>query len=179
MQSSQAASPYLTFEEYRFYDDGTENRYELVDGVLQLSPQASKRHIDLNDRLFELLLPCKQKGYELHREAGVRTGIRRSRTPDLLICTPEQWATMPDTGAGVLEVPPRLVVEIVSDSSSTTDYRAKRVEYAAMGVPEYWIIDPLERRVMILEWREGAYDEVNSSSFGQEVELAFDPVRLF
>lgn len=34
-----------------------------------------------------------------------------------------------------------LVVETLSPSSRTTDYRAKREEYALAGIPFYWIID--------------------------------------
>ena len=32
----------LTLEEYPAYDDGTENRYELVDGKLTIMPQPRK-----------------------------------------------------------------------------------------------------------------------------------------
>jgi Uma2 family endonuclease len=35
-----------------------------------------------------------------------------------------------------------LAVEIVSESTSTADYRDKVQEYAAIGIREYWIVDP-------------------------------------
>jgi Uma2 family endonuclease len=38
-------------------------------------------------------------------------------------------------------------------------YRYKRSEYAARGVVEYWIIDPIKSQVMILMWVEGLYEE--------------------
>ena len=40
-----------------------------------------------------------------------------------------------------------------------TDYRYKRTEYAAAGVPEYWIIDPILNKVSILQLVEGLYEE--------------------
>lgn len=38
------ATALLTLEEYFAYDDGTENRYELVDGKLVLMPPESDRN---------------------------------------------------------------------------------------------------------------------------------------
>jgi len=51
--------------------------------------------------------------------------------------------------------PPLLVVEIVSPSQENRDYRYKRPEYAARGIAEYWIVDPIAQKVTILEWVEG------------------------
>ena len=55
--------------------------------------------------------------------------------------------------------PPLLVVEVVSPSQEKRDYRYKRSEYAARGIAEYWIVDPIARQVTILEWVEGLYEE--------------------
>jgi Uma2 family endonuclease len=57
--------------------------------------------------------------------------------------------------------PPLLVVEIVSPGKKNEDrdYRYKRSEYAARGIVEYWIIDPLKSQVMILILVEGLYEE--------------------
>lgn len=57
--------------------------------------------------------------------------------------------------SAVFEVPPQLVVEIVSPESLKRDYRYKRSEYAALGIPEYWIIDPEQQKITILQWEEG------------------------
>jgi Uma2 family endonuclease len=51
------------------------------------------------------------------------------------------------------------VVEIVSPNQASRDYRYKRSEYAARGIAEYWIIDPISQKVTILEWVEGFYDQ--------------------
>ncbi|MEN9518288.1 MAG: hypothetical protein RLZZ381_876, partial [Cyanobacteriota bacterium] len=39
----------ISFEEYLNYDDGTDSRYELVDGELILMPPATARHSDIID----------------------------------------------------------------------------------------------------------------------------------
>ena len=52
-----------------------------------------------------------------------------------------------------------LVVEGVSPKQEKRDYRYKRSEYAARGIAEYWIVDPIQQRVTVLEWVEGLYEE--------------------
>jgi Uma2 family endonuclease len=37
--------------------------------------------------------------------------------------------------------------------------RYQRSEYAARGISEYWIVDPIVQRVTVLEWVEGLYEE--------------------
>ena len=50
--------------------------------------------------------------------------------------------------------PPRLIVEVVSPGGETSqnyihDYQDKRSQYSAIGVPEYWLIDPEREWVMV------------------------------
>jgi Uma2 family endonuclease len=52
-----------------------------------------------------------------------------------------------------------LVVEIVSPDDPDRDYRAKRLDYAAAGVTEYWIVDPAERLVTVLNLAGATYAE--------------------
>ncbi|MEG4633573.1 Uma2 family endonuclease [Microcoleus sp. AR_TQ3_B6] len=57
--------------------------------------------------------------------------------------------------------PPALVVEVVSPGkvNEDRDYRYKRSEYAARGIPEYWIVDPGQAKVTVLMWVDGLYEE--------------------
>ena len=55
--------------------------------------------------------------------------------------------------------PPLLVVEVVSPNQEKQDYRYKRSEYDARGITEYWIVDPVQVRMTVLEWVEGFYEE--------------------
>ncbi|MEH2075471.1 MAG: Uma2 family endonuclease [Nostoc sp.] len=38
------------------------------------------------------------------------------------------------------------MLEVVSESTKTVDYRAKRVEYNVLNIPEYWIVDLLTNK---------------------------------
>ncbi|NEP10487.1 MAG: Uma2 family endonuclease [Symploca sp. SIO2C1] len=51
-------------------------------------------------------------------------------------------------------------MEVVSESTQTTDYRSKRSEYAVLEIPEYWIVDPLQEVVTVCTLVEGFYDGV-------------------
>jgi len=57
--------------------------------------------------------------------------------------------------------PPLLVVEIVSpgEVQRNRDYVAKRMQYQDLGVPEYWIVNPEEETVLVLEWQANGYGE--------------------
>ena len=48
--------------------------------------------------------------------------------------------------------------ELVAMSFKTVDYRAKRTEYAARDIPDYWIVDPIEAKVSVLINSDGWYD---------------------
>ena len=46
--------------------------------------------------------------------------------------------------------PPVLAFEVVSKGGEARDYQVKREEYLAFGLREYWIVDPMARRVTVL-----------------------------
>jgi Uma2 family endonuclease len=73
----------------------------------------------------------------------------------------ERWATMADREAFIPlnESPPLLLVEVVSLSTVTTDYRTKYAEYAVLDIPEYWIVDPIELKVTIGALSDGFYND--------------------
>jgi Uma2 family endonuclease len=72
----------------------------------------------------------------------------------------EQWRNLQNREAVIElnEPSPLLVVEVVSESTKSTDYRAKRAEYSVLDIPEYWIVDPLNAKVTVLTLVEGWYD---------------------
>lgn len=152
---------HLTFEEYLTYDDGSENRYELFDGELLCMTPATGQHGAIATFLliqFYLEVQRLQLDWQVRQgETGVRTTDRRSRLPDVCVMTAEQAQAIQHRSA-VLEAPPLLVVEVVSLDSVKRDYRYKRSEYAAMNIPEYWIVNPLEGKVSVLLLNEGFYD---------------------
>ena len=157
---TQIKTNLYTFEKYLKYDD-PDNRYELVDGKLELINPATFRHLLISDFIQDSLkAEIRRLGlpWLCFKEAGIRTGRRKSRLPDLYIVTAEQVRGSLEESA-VCETPPLLVVEVVSLESVKRDYRYKRSEYAALEIPEYWIVDPIEDKVSVLLLEEGLYEE--------------------
>ena len=156
----------MTLAEYLEYDDGTENRYELVDGVLIPMPPESR----INNRIASVLFACfLKKGIPPHLiSIGteiVTIGSRATtRLPDLLILGEELAAALEGATRSTITLdmpPPELVVEVVSPGKENRDrdYRYKRSEYAARRVEEYWIVDPQEQQVTTLQLVSGLYEE--------------------
>lgn len=134
----------MTLEEYLQYNNGTETRYELVNGELYPMPSES----DLNNLIAIVLLAeflqvipprLLRRGTEI-----VTSGARATiHIPDLMILTEELAETLLGRSRSIVLVdmpPPALVVEVVSPGTvnEEQDYRYKRSEYAARGIAEYW-----------------------------------------
>jgi len=111
------------------------------------------------------------------REAGVRTGWRKSRLTDVYLVTAEQVIAKIDESA-VCQTPPLLVVEVVSPESVKRDYRYKRLEYAALEVPEYWILDSIDSKITVLFWEDGLYEETEFTGSQQIVSSIFPDISL-
>lgn len=178
----------LSFEEYLNYDDGTDNRYELVDGELVMVPLPTGEHsdtIDLLSDVFKAEISKQQQTWIVKRDVGVYVNINsnsgkdRSRTPDLCIVT-TQWAVVKaqTTKAAVLRTAPLLVVEIVSPSSKKTDYQAKEQEYRRIGIPEYWIVDLQQAKVIVLLLVDGYYESTEFKQTDSIVSRTFSQLNL-
>lgn len=155
------ATALLSFEDYIAYDDGTENRYELVDGELvEMSPPIMEHFLIAKflEQALDIEIKRLQHPWLCFRESGVRTGLRKSRITDVSVVTLDQAQELKGRSV-VFATSPLLVIEVVSPDSMTRDYRYKRTEYAALEIPEYWIVDPLESKVTVLTFNEGLYDE--------------------
>ncbi|MFM7440909.1 MAG: Uma2 family endonuclease [Snowella sp.] len=95
-------------------------------------------------------------------EVAVNSGQVGVRVPDLVMYSEELARVMEGAKRSLILMdmpPPLLVVEVVSPNQASRDYRYKRSEYAARGIAEYWIVDPIAQKVTVLEWVEGFYDE--------------------
>jgi Uma2 family endonuclease len=151
-----------SFEEYcHYHNSDDDNYYELFEGKLLLMNPPTIRHFliaKLLEQTFDQQIQQSSLPYLCFREAGVRTGWRKSRLPDVFITTKEAAFELLDQSA-IFQIPPLLIVEIVSPDSIKTDYRYKRSEYAALGVDEYWIVDPKQQKFTILWLEEGLYEE--------------------
>ncbi len=158
----------MTLEEYLSYDDGTESRYELVDGVLV--EMGSERRLNEKIALWLLSQFLQFVSIDLiarGTQLCVASSTVTARNPDLMILTTELDRVLSHSTQSLitLNMPaPALVVEVVSPGDEGTenydrDYVEKRQEYAARGIPEYWIIDPDRHVVLVLTLQGQEYQE--------------------
>lgn len=165
---NQITSPHpkrLTFEEYLAYDDGSDTRYELVDGELVEMPPESQENNDIaKGLLFELAKHIPIALLANNTEIEVTGRRARCRLPDLLVHTKESKVALTGAIRATLTrdmPPPAVAIEIVSPGATnrTRDYRYKRTEYAARAIAEYWIVDPQEQQITVCQWVDGQYED--------------------
>ena len=161
---SQENSKKIAFEEFLEFDDGTDFMYELENGELIQMASESEINQRIASFLFAYFLQLGIPYYRLRMKSEIAVNSRRVgvRVPDLVVFSEELAAVMQGAKRSLvmLDMPaPDLVVELVSPSQESRDYRYKRSEYAARGISEYWVVDAIAQKVTIFQWVEGFYDE--------------------
>jgi Uma2 family endonuclease len=154
----------MTLEEYLHYDDGTDTRYELVNGELIAMPTESPLNIQIATFLLAHFLHLGIPVYRLMTKAQIAVSGARAtaREPDLTVLSEETAAALDGATHCLIThdmPPPILVIEVVSPKQENRDYRHKRTEYAGRQISEYWIVDAIAQKVTILEWVDGLYEE--------------------
>jgi Uma2 family endonuclease len=158
-------SQVLTFEDYLRHDDGTDTRYELVNGVLVEMPPESDENLSIARKLLLELIQSIPADWVVWGTEIEVTGQRATgRIPDLLVHTEASKAAVAGATRATITrdmPPPALVVEVVSPGQANRerDYRYKHTEYAARGIAEYWIVDPETNQVTLCLWVNGQYED--------------------
>ena len=155
----------ISFEEYLSYDDGTNKRYELVNGELLLMPPASFLHSDIIDFIADLIRAiARENKLDIKvktGDVGVRTGIDSSRIPDLCVIDGQVWKSYRRDKSAVISSGVLLAVEVVSPGAEQIerDYVEKVAEYQNSGIGEYWIVDPIEQKITVLVLEKDGYSK--------------------
>lgn len=162
----------MSADKYRaLEDDGF--RYELINGVVILSPSPTPRHQSV---LFEV---STQLGVFLHAhaigraypETDVRLDDDLVYRPDIVFLRAERvrdnWEC--------ISAAPDLMVEIISPEYRAFDTETKKSDYERFGVAEYWLIDPDRDEMKFYRLEAGKYREVGveGEHFSSEVIVGF------
>lgn len=151
-----AADRPFTVRDLEAITDAT-HRYELVDGVLVVSPAPGWPHQEGQAALFvQLRLACPPGLRVLTAPFAVQLDEANEVQPDVLVTRYQ------DLTEANLPVAPLLVVEFLSRSSRLYDLGTKKAVYERMGVRGYWVVDPAEPgRLQVFELdADGRYAEV-------------------
>ena len=144
-----------TEEQYLALTDQTNKLIEFTDGTLEVLPMPTRRHQRILILLFDLFRAVvNQNGGEV-LVAPLRLRVRdgKFREPDLLMFLD---ATDPRSQDAYF-LGADLVVEVVSPDRPERDTEEKALDYAEAGIPEYWIVNPLDETITVLVLDGRAY----------------------
>lgn len=115
-------------------------QYELVDGVVVLSPSPTPKHQSvLAEISYQIMSHLKTHPLgSVFPEVDVRLSDEIVYRPELVFIRKDRVAA---NWRRILQ-PPDMVVEIVSPDSLRFDAETKRGDYERFGVTEFWLIDP-------------------------------------
>lgn len=172
-----------TQEQYLRLSNQTNNLIEFADGDIEVLPMPTRRHQVILLLLYELLKAFLQPTGGKVLVAPLRMQVRpdKFREPDILLLRAENDPRNQESfwlGAD-------LVVEIVSADDPERDTKVKRVEYAQAGIPEYWIVNPIDETITVLNLddeyvehgtfrRDDTATSLLLSGFGVRVNEVFD-----
>lgn len=153
-------------------DDGLQ--YELLDGVLLVTPAPIPVHQRATRELFLLLHAVCPSHYEVFfAPLDWQPDRRTSLQPDLLVVAKDK------IGPKNITENLALAVEVLSPSTRRKDMVLKRSKYEEVGVPSYWVVDPKEPSFIAYDLIDGQYVEVVHARGDEIAEVAAPfPVRI-
>ncbi|OUZ10577.1 hypothetical protein BHE97_07240 [Aeromicrobium sp. PE09-221] len=151
-------------------DDG--HRYELIDGVLIVSPAPRTAHQRASGNLYlALRASCPPELEVLYAPVDVILADDTVIQPDLVV------ALRTDVTEHDLPTAPLLAVEILSPSTRSIDLLLKRDRLARAQCPHYWIVDPDEPSISALTLDDGDY-HATARAVGDEAFETLEPLPV-
>jgi Uma2 family endonuclease len=143
-------------DEYLWLTDSTNRLLEFTDGDIEVLPKPTDEHQSISRcLLFAFAAAIAPHGVIQYSPLRLRIRPRKFREPDLLLLLDARDPRRQNRywlGAD-------LAVEIVSPDKPERDLVEKRHDYAEGGVPEYWIVNPLDQTITVLSLDGDAYVE--------------------
>lgn len=139
-------------------------RHELIDGALVMTPAPGFRHQRMSGALFKHL-SSQTSGtglLVLYAPFDVVLG-HNVVEPDIIVAHESAF------GEHELATAPVLAVEIRSPSTRWLDEGRKREIYEQFGVASYWLVDPVEPAVTVLELTDGKYAQIGMARGDQSL----------
>jgi Uma2 family endonuclease len=144
-----------TLEQYLKLTDSTSSLVEFTDGVIEVLPMPTDKHQVIMLFFYELFrayLPLRDGKILV---APLRLHVRegKQREPDLLlVCDANDPRRQNRYWLGA-----DLVLEVVSNDDPERDTVDKVIDYAEAGIPEYWIVNPFDETITVLQLSATSY----------------------
>ncbi len=150
----------LTYADLLGFPPDDRYRYELIDGVLYMSPSPhARRHQRAVGNLYFMLRLQVEGTDDLGKVFLSPTDVvvrpNQVFVPDLFVIRADRMHLVD----AVMEAAPDWVIEVASPSTARYDRTIKFEAYAREGVTEYWIVDPIAQTVAIFLNEADGYQE--------------------
>ena len=127
----------VTLAEFEAMEKQEGLTYELIDGIVMMSPSPSREHQEISSNLhFSLRLQLRNTQCRSLYEMDIKFNDNVYK-PDMMVFCDKHTEL------------PEIVFEILSPSTRQRDLRIKVLKYEEMGVKEYWIIDPKVKTITV------------------------------
>ena len=162
MENLLTAKQYFSLTDYESRD-----MWELIKGVLKMSPAPRPIHQKLSGNLYLFLGTAFKRHEKFHvRYAPYDVNINETSVVQPDICVIDKIENETNR---CFEGVPVVIVEILSPSSVDYDSKQKFELYEECGVEEYWIVSPKEVNVRVFRLKEGKYERVGI--FGEDAQF--------
>jgi len=144
-------------ETYLWLSEQTNRLIEFTDGYIEVVPRPTDEHQTILAYLYQMFFAFLHAagGKVLFAPLRLRIRERKFREPDILLMRHADDPRRQNRfwlGAD-------LVVEILSPDKPERDLVDKRNDYAEAHIPEYWIVDPRDATITVLQLAGAAYVE--------------------
>lgn len=167
--------PRYTYNDYKNWKED----WELVNGYpLQMLPSASHKHSNVQGNLIY------QSKLSLINNENCNCSVFPEldwKINDDTVVRPDIMVVCGNPKNDFLEMPPVLIIEILSPSNTKTDRVIKFQLYQENGVQFYLMVDPLKEKVEVFELIDNKYKQVEKQKFqiDRNCEIDFDYAKLW
>ncbi|MEJ7595110.1 MAG: Uma2 family endonuclease [Planctomycetaceae bacterium] len=153
--------------ETEFFELHSNRMVELADGYLEILPMPTWLHQLMVKFLVRAVEEAiGNKGAVLDAPLPIRLFTDTIREPDVMYFAPGSEPADPRSYPTKVD----LAMEVVSEGTEARrrDYEDKRRDYARAGVSEYWIVDPDDRKIVVLVLQNGTYQTHGEFAIGDK-----------
>lgn len=157
------------YTEDDYYNLPENVRAELIEGQIYYQAAPSRIHQKILNFLnteINIYIRSKKGSCEVYPAPFAVKLFKDRKTivePDIsVICDKDKLTDRGCTGA------PDWIIEIISPGNSGDDYIRKLNLYANAGVREYWIVDPIKKRILVYHLEESKF-EMDTYTFHDKI----------
>lgn len=174
---------YVTYKQFLEMTEKSENRYELIDGVVYLLASSGFSHQKILGDLYAAFrgylsdsdgCDAFMAPFDMHLLRQKIKLLREVTEDDINVVQPDLMVLcdyMKDIDEkDKYQGTPVLVVEILSPSGRTKD-RVKKLDlYMESGIDEFWVVDPAAESILVYSFKNGELDTDAAFTAGQAAE---------